>query len=125
MTNARYAMSNRQRKELLVRGRPLRLAIPCPPEKITDPAAFVRRSLVDASDGTIHDADIEEISVHPFSPGLGRIVPEGETDYTIQVAVVSFVLRPANVRGPETKLEWPGGVLRHGGREYKIGSHGE
>lgn len=116
-----YHLSNRQRKELLVRGAELSLALPVPLHPVDDPLDWARSVLpTDLRDLAV-SADEEEVFVNPDCPPgglaglIGALVPEPDgATYVITVAVIVVTLQPATCRRRGSKIQWPAEVLFRG-----------
>lgn len=119
-----YRLSNRQRKDLLLRGRPLAIALPIA-EEVRDTLAVARRLLpeIDGDIGAlISHIDLATICVAPISGRdgegltalLGRIVDEPRHHWCITHEVLIVEISPRRPRGTMLPLQWPGAVLRDG-----------
>ena len=105
-----YTLSNRQRKELFVRSRPLDLALPAPPlDELPDPAAWARSVLPPDVAALVRSAEETEVLVAPqpadtapatLNDLLGEIREAGGTGgrWCVWVAVVAVRLAPAHLR---------------------------
>lgn len=120
----RYRLSNRQRKELLVRGAELRIALPAPPED-ADALAWSREVLPRDVAHMIVSADETELLVEPtiqvrrpetLTELLGAIVPETQARaWGVCVAAIVVTLRPADCRHPgRPEPQWPQDVIVEG-----------
>ncbi len=118
-----YALSSRQRKELLDRGRPLSIAIPAPDEEGYDETAFVLAALPEIERGWIVDTEETHVSVDPRQKlegeGLGAMVgrlvkrDEEQTLWHLQVLCVVVRLQAQRVsRQPIGLTAWPGGAIQ-------------
>ena len=116
MSPITYELSNRQRKSLLVRGTPIRIALPVPPHAIDDPADWARSVLpVDLRQCVVR-AEESEITVDPRVGGdhlsgvLGAIVDydRDQPRWLVTVMAVIVEMSPHNPRHkPETAIQWP------------------
>lgn len=116
----RYHLSNMQRKELLVRGRSLLIAIPTPLTK-QSPLDFARSVFEPDIAEMVEKA--EEIEIRVAAPLrqtsasnltaiLGAIV-ERETPtpiFSTEMIVIEVQISPRNCRGEVKKLQWPKSV---------------
>jgi len=129
MTNPTYRLSNRQQKELLVRGQQLLIAIPCTED--CDPVQFARESLPEHARYVTHAEHAQVVVVHAKQGGTGLTAVLGQLyhdDCTVDgircaVDVVIVTLRPLDrCRGEVDRLSWPGvGIVG----ESVIGKSGE
>jgi len=120
-----YRLSNRQRKELLIRGRPIAISLPIA-EEVRDPIAVARRLLpeLDGQAGErISRAEVATIYVAPLVGSdcdggltaiLGRIADEACGHWIVTHEVLIVEISPHKPRGTMTPLQWPGGVLLDG-----------
>jgi hypothetical protein len=123
-----YRLSNRQRKDLLIRGTSLTIAIPQPYRlgDDDDPVEFARRSLPDDA-GAVESASWEDIAVDPvptvagLTGLLGSILvgPPSVTDSRLHL-VVRVALVRLQARDERRRMhtpQWPG-VAICGGEHY-------
>jgi len=115
-----YTLSNRQRKELLVRGTVLRIALPAPLEHDVDPDVFARSVLGEIAE-YVSNAVEDEIVVSPrilphktITDVLGSIVDPktigpGKWTICLPVIVVELSARRARHTG-QILPQWPAGV---------------
>ena len=119
------ALSNRQRKELLVRGREIRIAIPAPPDSQSwtpgEALKFARAVLVGLESATVTSARRGEIRVVPgggdeggLTSLLGAMRPIDADEWTIGVTVIDATLSPQSARGTQMPLQWPHSVSWRG-----------
>jgi hypothetical protein len=120
-----YTLSNRQRKELLVRGQQLLVAIPLGPDDDIDPVQFARDSLAEDHEW-VTEAEIADVMTCASGAegGLNNIlgqILDFEYDVAINlskvpsfVAVVIATLTPPNCRGEASTVQWPGSVYIDG-----------
>jgi hypothetical protein len=110
-----YTLSNRQRKELLVRDCPLEIAIPVGPDEI-DPMEFARASLPEDSEWIV-SAELGEVCVvanradSGLASALGQIVDYGRVSsgaIPYFVAVVLVSLQSKKPRNNPMQVMWPG-----------------
>lgn len=118
-----YHLSNRQRKELLVRGVRLRIALPVPPHDVDDPLDWARSVLASDVRDLAVQADECELAVAAIrSPGdtltshLGAIVSEDDDRLIQYVAAIVVTLEPANPRHDAHSVQWPASVDYRGER---------
>lgn len=116
----KYRLSNRQQKELAIRGQQLTIAIPTFSASDGDsPLAYAKRCLPEHSD-MIADADTQLIvSILPgIGDGVARIlgtiadvatISPGSIPVAIECAVVT--IRPPRCRGESGKVQWPGMLI--------------
>lgn len=111
-------LSNAQRKELLVRGRPLRIALPAPDAEDYDPRAFALRALPEIEPGWTVRAEERTLPVDPrvrsagVSQWLGTPLAEQDCATRWHVLVVCVVVElqaVASPRQPPGLVQWPGG----------------
>jgi hypothetical protein len=120
-----YSLSNRQRKELLVRGCRLFVAIPLGPDDDIDPVKFARDSLPEDREW-VTEAEIADLmvcasgAVGGLNGLLGQIL---DFDFSAAlntgkvptfVAVVIATLCPPNQRSELPRVQWPGSVCIDG-----------
>lgn len=121
-----YLLSNRQRKDLLVRGAPIELALPAPPIKIDDPVNWARTMLPQDVRQYVTEARLDLVRValgNRSDAGLTSIIGEivERIDrLTIGVSVVRVLLTPAARRHPAVGLQWPADALLDGRSLLKI-----
>lgn len=119
-----YRLSNRQRKELLVRGRPITIALPIA-QGVSDPRALAQRLLpeIDGAAGEmIRSAEVVTVYVAPRQHGtesglagvLGTIVDEPGHGWCVTHEVLAVDLSPRRPRGKPLPMQWPGEVLVDG-----------
>lgn len=115
-----YRLSNRQQKELILRGQELTIAIPYTDDEPSDPAGFIRESLPELpSDIEIRDAATELVlsRMIPGNPDTvaGRIGAITDhvlpSDICVQIAAVVATLHPPRCRGAMPKIQWPGAFV--------------
>ena len=109
-----YHLSNSQRKELLLRGQQIELALPVPPHRTPDPLAWARSVLPRDIAPLATAARVEALWVAAIrSPApnltghLGRIVPDPIGTLCQRVQAVIVTLTPADHRGTREGLSWP------------------
>lgn len=111
-----YHLSNRQRKELLVRGTQLRLALPVPPHAVDDPRDWAASVLTTDVRDMVTEAEETELTVSAIRrtandqlvSHLGEILDPDCGQYLLTVVVILVTLRPPNCR--HTSLappQWP------------------
>lgn len=107
-----YRLSGRQAKELIGRGRQLRIAIPEPSELAydADALAFARDSLPDVA-AYVVEATREEVAVYPPSGSglagvIGSIQAEPQGLHWLVPAIVA-TLRPEHCQGRTPTIQWP------------------
>lgn len=118
-----YRLSDKQAKELLVRGQVIEIALPCT-DPDCDPIEFARAALPDHAQ-LITDADFAEITVwrtsgaaDGFGGLMGHICSEKSSpssraiEYTV-IAVVATLRYVGQPRG-RLRLAWPGKAYRDG-----------
>lgn len=121
-----YLLSNRQRKELMVRGRRLDLAIPSPLHKVPDLVEWAKAVLPTDVHQYVRSAERQAIVVTPRIDGthetltdvLGAIVVADGSPrrFTAQVIAVVVELSPDNARHSPIDLQWPIDVVIDGRR---------
>lgn len=119
-----YHLSSGQRKELLVRGRPITLLLPVPPIEIDDPVDWARSVLPADLRPLVRSAAEEEVLVSPHSMRarraenltelLGAIVGESVRAWLVTMIVVRVELSPAEPRGKALPAQWPMDVVVDG-----------
>jgi hypothetical protein len=115
MTPITYELSNRQRKSLLVRGTPLRIALPVPPHEIEDPMSWAQSVLPRDVRQYVRSAEEQEITVDPLTIGenltgvLGAIreYDRDQPRWLLTVVVVVVTLEPDDIRHKPERLAWP------------------
>lgn len=122
MTKLTYSLSNRQRKELLVRGRSLQIAIPIGPDE--DPVDFAKASLPEDADWITQAKISEVMCCASNSAGMPKLLGQILTcDYEsalsmqripLYVAVVVATLTPPKHRGSPVPIQWPGKAFVNG-----------
>ena len=108
-----FRLSNRQSKELLVRGQQLYIALPVPLDESLDAMAYARAMLPEVEEH-ISDARFETLEVaiqltrSPVSIAdkLGAFGDVNGVRHTIDVVIAT--LTPPRCRGDRNVLEWPG-----------------
>ena len=115
-----YVLSNGQRKELLVRGRPVLIALPAPPIDVEDPIDWARSMLPADLRGDVVSAEECEVRATPLRGRthppttlthlLGDIVDVERTIWTACHQVVLVRLEHGKPRGPATSPMWPANV---------------
>jgi len=117
-----YSLSNHQLKELLTRGRPLLLALPLPPNEVTDPADWARSVLPLELRGYVVSAEEQEVRAAPkvcpqgSGPGgeyrladvLGDIARAER--WTVGIACIVARLEHGQPRGSPIGPQWPANV---------------
>lgn len=122
MTTTTYRLSNRQRKELLVRGQQITIAIPANADD-EDAVAFAKSSLPE-DELCVSDAEWDEIAVlltTGATDGLTGVIGEIKTNQsgvgklTIYVMVCVVTLTPpSRPRGKIGGIHWPGSAIVDG-----------
>ena len=117
MSSVKFRLSNNQRKNLLVRGQPLRIALPYPWDRQDDLLGWSRRVL-DEDGGLIQSATHDLVWVtHPVGTGLASLmgaICHGQPFHdqlTWPIAAVVCLLQPPHpisVRHAPAKVQWPG-----------------
>jgi len=114
-----FRLSNRQRKELLIRATPLLVALPAPrdcPESDSGMLAWARRSLPEDS-GHVRRAYREDLCVAPpcgdgLSAVIGQIVQGRSAGLCWWVDCVLVELDPpTQPRHPRTRAAWPAAAV--------------
>jgi hypothetical protein len=118
-----YRLSDRQKKELLIRGQVLEIAIPCN-HPDCDPVAYAQDALPEHS-GNVTSAELADLAVWRTanaSPGFGGLMGHISSDknqpstkaieYTV-VAVIAQLQYEQKPRG-RVALAWPGKAYRDG-----------
>lgn len=115
----KFRLSNRQQKELVIRGQSLTVAVPWEPTWWEADESDIRRMIPELpSDVEITVYDAEEIAVvYEGTTGsaaeLGSIVDEDNPDPSLdRVWIVAAKLTPMRCRGEVKRLQWPGVILR-------------
>ena len=116
-----YRLSNRQQKELVIRGQVLTVAIPVPWDEPDDLVSFARESLLELpADVDIVAEDGEVcVSLPPMDAAGGQVTAilghiDGLKDgsqIAARIAVVVATLTPPRSRGRVKSVQWPGGIL--------------
>lgn len=114
-----YRLSNGQRKELLVRGRQLRIALPVPPVEPPIPLAWARSVLTADIASLAIEARVGWLWVQMLRPRepkglgghLGVIVDDPLGTLCQCVRVVLVTLRPDHCRHTKHAIQWPGSVV--------------
>jgi len=115
---ATYRLSNRQQKELLIRGQQLTIAVPAPDTDDADfERAFAERSLPEVSEH-ITDAWVQllRVALPGTGDGISRLLGTIISPHTIashsqievSIEVVIITLRPTRCRGEIKRVQWPG-----------------
>jgi len=120
----KYHLSNRQRKEIFVRGAELTIALPLPIEDCDDVLAWARSVLGDVDSQDIAEAREDEVVVRATVRAesglpklLGKIVRDeerrapGEWHYAAAVILVTVRHAGREPRRTYTHPQWPGGSL--------------
>lgn len=112
-----YHLSNGQKKELLIRGRRLRIALPVPPHEVDDPLDWVRSVLDETIAERVTHAVEDEVwclapsvtnrSDSTLSAHWGQIVSEPDRKLCLRVVAVVVTLTPRNCRGTRPGISWP------------------
>lgn len=115
-----FSLSNRQRKELLERGRPLRIAVPAPDEEI-QPRKWILRALPEIEAAWIVSVDEVTLPVDPYnrSPDcplsalLGNLqhLNAGVSRLTILIECVVVELQRGVARQPRGLTAWAAGPI--------------
>lgn len=79
MTHPIYRLSNRQAKELLVRGQQLTIYLPCPAVPDPGDARDFARSSLDVEQHIVDDADWLDVPIQPGCGGEGAAFIESRT----------------------------------------------
>lgn len=121
-----YLLSNGQRKELMVRGRRLDLALPMPPFNVTDLAEWARSVLPEdvrqyvrgARQRTLYAAPRVGAKHQCLTDVLGVIIHDRPSSdvWVIQVLAVIVELAPQNTRHTPIAAQWPLDVIIDGHR---------
>jgi hypothetical protein len=121
MPTITYRLSNRQRKELLVRGRPLAIALPLSStEPVAGPLALAR-SLLPEIDGAAGERIIAaEVVLIRVSPGDGRAgsgltarlgqISDDPARWCVTHEVLVADIVPRRPRGEPLPMQWPAAV---------------
>lgn len=120
-----YRLSNRQQKELLVRGQRLSIAIPVDYEEYADPLEFARLAMPEHAEHIV-SAEHEEILCGRALVGssgmtglMGVIGGEHDTNLIYAwISVVVVTLEHGRVRG-ELQMQWPGIAFFPNGAELR------
>lgn len=118
-----YHLSNAQRKELLVRGTPLAIALPTPIDDPPDWLAWARAALGDEGQYVSRRPEIISMAVGPRKSDAGLTsVIGGFVDaltepfcWLVEVAIVELD-PPTAPRHKRAKVQWPGSVQTKYGR---------
>ena len=123
--NPTYRLSNRQQKELLVRGKILKIAIPY--DEIDDCLDFAIDSLPEHAD-YVMEAEIIEMRVWPSGETNGLIgllgeipkdnQPNKSSAITCKMLVVIATLEPARKPTGTMRIQWPAKVFFADGSQY-------
>lgn len=119
-----YVLSNRAKKELLIRGAPILLALPAPPVLVDDPLDWAKSVLPADLRADAVEAVEQEVFVQPRRSGeaatltalLGDIPGPGAKDkwgYWIAAVVVRLQHGEPRQKIPESP-QWPADVLIDG-----------
>lgn len=109
-----FRLSNTQKKELLIRATPLRIALPTPPEDPDNWLQWARTSLLEEGK-YVTGVFVDRISVTtPSSQGLGSVIGSivhGEPAYDsltwgVDVAICNLD-PPASPRHDRLPVQWP------------------
>src|ERR1035437_5569199 len=105
MSKTIYYLSNRQKKELLVRGRSLQIALPAPPVEVRDPLDWARSVFPTDLRALVRSAESVELNVGPgvgiaankaqavsLAELIGAICEQGECPFLICVVAIVAVL---------------------------------
>lgn len=122
MKTQTYRLSNRQQKELVIRGQELKIIIPIPPTAPGNLIEIAERSLPELpADVEISCAvDLVAVALPGGGPSdsagatLGRIIGENkprQSDIVVQISCVVATLTPPRCRGSVKKRQWPGYIL--------------
>jgi hypothetical protein len=119
-----YYLSSRQAKELLIRGRPLRIAVPAPPGPTPDPLDWARSVLDPQLRPMARDARRMIVRAVPYLGGemcgiteiIGRFAADHERDWSVGVEVVALTLAPTRPREAMARTQWPGHCVHNGVR---------
>lgn len=126
--NVKYGLSNRQAKELLDRGRPLRIAVPAPDQEEYDPRRWLAEVMPEVEPGWIVSAQERVLPVNPLGRHtasdeqslvglLGRIVhdrterPPNVKVTVLVVCVVAELQAQRVARQRPGLLEWAGRII--------------
>jgi len=120
----KYHLSNRQRKEIYVRGAELTIALPLPVEDHEDLLAWARSVLGDVDPEDVAEAREDEVIVHATLRGenglpklIGKIVRNaddrlpGQWHYAAAVILVTIRHAGHEIRHAPDYPQWPGGSL--------------
>jgi hypothetical protein len=128
-----YRLSNRQRKDLLIRATGLVIAIPQPYSlgDEDDPAEFARQSLPDDG-GSIESAEWDDVAAcpSPGGPGLGGLLgaiafpPASVSGLHVVIRVALVRLAARGERRSHSTPQWPG-VAIDDGRTYPKEASGQ
>lgn len=125
MPTITYRLSNRQRKELFQRGRPLAIALPLSTSaSIADPVAYAYRLLPEI-DGQAGERIIAaEVVLIRVSPGDGRAgsgltarlgqISDDPTRWCVTHEVLVADIVPRRPRGEPLPMQWPAAVYLDG-----------
>jgi hypothetical protein len=115
-----YHLSNAQQKELLVRGRALLIALPCPPIELDDPLDWARLVLPSDLRDDVVSAEEQEIRAEPKATGgranltdlLGAIPgPDAKPAWTVAIVCIVARLEHGQARsGTPLGPQWPANV---------------
>lgn len=122
MPRPQYRLSNRQLKELLVRGQSLRILLPAAADSSDDddPVEFARERLPEQLQPLVSGAAWEEVAVAPtpHSPGLtgvlGALISYEQSleQWHYLITVCAVTLTPPDCRGSMRGNQWPGSVVQ-------------
>lgn len=118
-----YRLSNRQQKELLIRGQQIRIAIPVDPESDSSDSGvwYAKQSLPEHAEyvtGTLTQSITVALPPRDVPGTIGtlgdicdaRHRPESH-QIPVAVEVVIVTLTPPSMRGEMPRVMWPGWVL--------------
>lgn len=113
----KYHLSNGQKKDLILQGRRVTIALPVPPHEIDDPIEWARSVLDEDAAECVTLAVEDELwclapsvtnrSDATLSAHWGQIVTEPDRKLCIRVVVVLVTLTPRNCRGTRPGISWP------------------
>ena len=113
----KYHLSNGQKKDLLLQGRRVTIALPVPLHEIDDPIDWAHSVLdEDAAERVTHAIEDEVWCLAPavtnrsdftLSAHWGSITREPDGNLCLRVVVVVVTLTPRNCRGVRPGISWP------------------
>jgi hypothetical protein len=113
----KYHLSNGQKKDLLLQGRRVTIALPVPPHEIDDPIDWARSVLdEDIAERVTHAVEDEVWCLAPsvtnrsdatLSSHWGRVVIDPDRKLCLRVVAVVVTLTPRNCRGTRPGISWP------------------